>query len=195
MSKYNHEYFLNEKYNGDAKKVLKKYKYNSVDSIRKRVDECDNNSEDELKNIINEIVLWKLNRMVFVDKMTTSKLIELKNIKSAEDAITVDKDKVIMSMTCLLNSKGIRCPMASTIMHFFNPNVFPIFDQRAYRVIYKLDYKTSNNAKENVKMYMDYLEKCIIYYKNNNLDIFFPFSEIDKYLYQLDKEIGNKVKM
>lgn len=84
--------------------------------------------------------------------------------------------------------------MASTFLHFFNPNVFSIFDQRAYRVIYLNDYQASTIARINADLYMEYLEKCERYYNIRLSDSGIPFSEIDKYLYQLDIKAGNKAK-
>ena len=195
MSNYNFDDLVNEKFCGNPKKVLDKYKYNSVDSILKRIDNSEDNDIDELENIVNEIVLWKLNRMVFIDDDVLKELKMISNINSPSDAIGIDLNRTKRLVRGLIKSKGVKLPMASSLMHFFNPNVFPIFDQRAYRVIYLANYNANNNVENNIDLYVDYLKKCIAYYNKNQLDKFFPFSEIDKYLYQLDKEIGNKVKM
>ncbi len=194
MSKYDFEDFLKRKFNDNPQAVLTRYKYNSVDEIMERIDSNSDGDIDELRDIINEIVLWKLNRMVFVENSTLLELKDISIIETPEDVIRKDKDKVKSLLTHLLESKGVRLPMASTFMHFFNPTVFPIIDQRAYRVIYKKDYKDPYSIKEKVNTYIDYLQECLNYY-NVYLKDKIPFSEIDKYLYQLDKEIGNGVKM
>lgn len=194
MNKYDFETLLEEKFKGNPELVLKRYKYNKVDDIIERIESVEDNDINELHDIVNEIVLWKLNRMVFVDDSTLLELKDISNIKTPEDAIGCYLEKVKSLLTHLLESKGLRIPMASTFMHFFNPDVFPIIDQRAYRVIYKKDYKDSYSIKDKVATYIDYLKECINYY-NLYLKNKIPFSEIDKYLYQLDKEIGNGVKM
>lgn len=183
-----------ESFNNDPAKVLSKYKYQKVDSIVERIESVSDDDSLELNDIINAVALWKLNRTVHVSDETLTKLNSIKGIKSPNDAITSTREALEDLLTSLLESKGIRLAMASTFMHFFNQAVFPIFDQRAYRVIYKKDYVARFSTKYNVDLYVDYLQKCIEYY-NQNLVGSIPFSEIDKYLYQIDIEAGNDVKM
>ena len=194
MNKYNFEDFLNEKFDGNPQFVIERYKYSSTDKIMARINNATNDDVKEINDIVNEIVLWKLNRIVFLDDSTLHELKLISNVETPESAIGKDVDMVKSLLTHLLESKGLRIPMASTFMHFFNPSVFPIIDQRAYRVIYKKDYKDHYSIDERINTYIDYLKKCIEYYNLHLKDVI-PFSEIDKYLYQLDKEIGNKVKM
>ena len=124
MSKYDFEDFLKRKFNDNPQAVLTRYKYNSVDEIMERIDSNSDGDIDELRDIINEIVLWKLNRMVFVENSTLLELKDISIIETPEDVIRKDKDKVKSLLTHLLESKGVRLPMASTFMHFFNLKKF-----------------------------------------------------------------------
>lgn len=191
MNNYFFEEFFNKEFNGDANAVLAKYTYDDGEKIKERIKNSKNN-KNEIKDILNAIVLWKINRMIDVDDSIILELVSLSNINSKEDAIGKDVDKVKSILFKLLNSKGIRLAMASTFLHFFNPRVFPIFDQRAYRVIYKKDYKNIVSNDSKVNLYINYLKDCINYYEQHLKDKI-DFSVLDKYLYQLDKEIGNKI--
>jgi hypothetical protein len=195
MSKYNFSDLFESKFDNDPEKVLERYKYNKIDDIEMRIDKCNGDNANELKDIVNEIVLWKVNRMVSINDKTLQGLYELRKIKTVSEAIcSNDARAILRSLIC---SKGVRLAMASTFMNFFNPDIFPIFDQRAYRVIYEKDYiekaYSKNNIDEHVNIYFDYLQKCFLYHKEV-LEERIPFSKIDKFLYQLDKEMKNKIK-
>ncbi|MBO5337248.1 MAG: hypothetical protein J6A94_09005 [Lachnospiraceae bacterium] len=83
--------------------------------------------------------------------------------------------------------------MASTVLHFYFPNVYPIIDQRAYRELYGTDYpKNTFKVEVLVALYLKYIADCYKYQQKNCPEI--PFAKIDKVLYQLDKEKGNRVK-
>ena len=79
--------------------------------------------------------------------------------------------------------------MASTILHFFHPSTYLIMDQRAYRVIFKEEMPNNPSPQ----MYTMYLKKCVKYYKDQKLNPDIAFELLDRYLYQMDKEMKNKV--
>ena len=156
---------------------------------------------DGLKDIINQIVLWKINRQVFFDQDKTLlfDIITLKN-KEGFDRHTIHKqykDDVTDIIVRMLACPGIRLPMASTILHFFYPGVFLIIDQRAYRVIKKdeLNKVIKQNTKPMAcaEIYLEYMKACNEYYDDNSLKDDFDFSMLDRYTYHLDIEVGNKV--
>lgn len=193
MSNFDFDEIL-RRHNNDPTQILSKYNYNDGSDIFYKINSLNPGDINGLNAIIDKIVLWKLNRMVYIDDATIIQLYSLKEIKNADDALNLYRDEVYQVLVSLLNSKGVRLAMASTFLHFFNKNSFPIFDQRAYRVIYKRDYKASTVSETNAELYLDYLKKCIDYY-NDNLNGLIQFSELDKYLYQIDIEAGNRVKM
>lgn len=83
--------------------------------------------------------------------------------------------------------------MASTVLHFYFPDVYPIIDQRAYRELYGEEYpKYITKVEILVKIYMKYIADCHQYQQERCPEI--SFAKIDKVLYQLDKEKGFKVK-
>lgn len=62
----------------------------------------------------------------------------------------------------LISINGIGLPMASTILRFRNPDVFPIIDKRAYRVLMdkeRLSIYTSTNIDRQVEIYFEYIER------------------------------------
>lgn len=183
-----------EKYDNNPANILSKYSYESGDDIFEKINESSSDLE-ELKGIINCIVLWKLNRLVYIEDDVLLSLKNIQKIKSPKEVIDYHKEEVKRLLIDLLESKGVRLAMASTFLHFFNPEVFPIIDQRAYRVIFLEDYKPSFNVEKNAEVYMEYLEKCIKYYDEKLIGSLVQFCDIDKYLYQLDILASNRVKM
>lgn len=181
MCNFEYDDLIKKRFNNNPKEIFDKYTYDKGSELKDKIqksNKCD-------LNIINEIVLWKLNRRVEINDQTMKKLDNIKTLNNIAD------DKIEELLNALIESNGIGLPMASTILHFFNPKLFPIFDQRAYRVIYK---KQVNKSEYTAELYLDYLNKCKGYYKDNKLNnAGISFKDLDKYLYQLDKEIGNKV--
>ena len=84
------------------------------------------------QQIINEIVLWKVNRYAPVTKETIELLNKI-DANSTELEIKLTRE-VLKS---LLETKGIQLPMASTILRFKNEKIYQIIDQRVYRIINK----------------------------------------------------------
>lgn len=189
MQNFDFDDILNKKFDGDPKKVLGKYKYDYGNAIFKRIKNVGKSDYAELNNIANAIVLWKINRTPDINEKTFDKLLAVKNIKDIKSA----QKEIEEALKVLLDSKGIRLAVASTFLHFFNKDCFPIFDQRAYRVIYKKEYKSSTSVKKQIELYIDYLKECNKYYETKELKQHgIGFADIDKFLYQLDKEAGNK---
>ena len=186
-----------EKFNNNPRLILENYTYDKGEDIYTRLDSIKEDDVVELNNILNKIVLWKINRTVVVSDETLIALNKVRDIKNLADVINGNrKEEVERLLSNLINSKGVRLAMASTFLHFFNPDIFPIFDQRAYRVVNEKDYQapTALAPESDAKLNMEYLKKCDQYFKTELSGKGIRFSEIDKYLYQLDKEAGNKVK-
>jgi len=165
------EHFRNEKYNFQPKLTLK------LDAI----------SSDFNQEVINQIVLWKVNRYVEIDDGTLALLNKIK-----KDAVLFDEDLTREVLRKLLSTKGIQLPMASTILKFKNPNVYQIIDQRVYRFIYGKNLPNYfSSIDSQIDLYLGYLQKlhdaCI------EKDIEFKFS--DRIIYELDKEYNKEVKI
>ncbi len=174
-------------------RILERYKYESDENIKLRISESDRDNYQENRDIINAIVLWKLNRSVNISDETLSFLNDIDDLESPLDAL--DNKKVSTLIYNLLASKGIRLPMASTILHFYYPKIFPIIDQRAYRELMNEEfpnYLSKDKLKRYTDLYLDYIKKS--YEFNVTLCPGIPFENIDKILYQIDKEKGNRVR-
>lgn len=148
---------------------------------------------DDLKGdfnqkIINEIVLWKVNRFALIEPET----LELLNqIKKEDRVLNIELTRKILVQ--LLGYKGIRLAMASTILRFKNPNLYQIIDQRVYRFINGEELKYSlSNIEEQINVYLEYLEKLKRDCEGKDI----PFSEADRILYMMDKKhnSGKKLK-
>ena len=144
------------------------------------------------QNVINEIVLWKVNRYV---EMSKESLDLLNLLQSNTKVIDIELTKrVILS---LLNTKGIQLPMASTILRFRNPSIYQIIDQRVFRLLYNdrtLKVKSVNNKKNNdeqIDLYLKYLND--LHKVCCELDI--PFESSDRILYMADKRVNKNSKL
>ncbi len=157
--------------------------YNYQKELTSNLDKLDGQFNQEL---INEIVLWKVNRYA---KLTPETFTLLNQINKDSKEINTKLTKEIL--TNLLNTKGIRLPMASTILRFKNPNIYQIIDQRVFRFIYGEELKISSLVEVQTKMYLDYLTKlkevCSKYGIN--------FLNSDRELYQIDKEINKRIRL
>lgn len=157
-------------------------KYNYQPKLTEKLDKVNSGFNQEL---INEIVLWKINRYA---EMSNEALNLINKVDQKTKFIESDLTGEILME--LLNTKGIRLPMASTILRFRNPNIYQIIDQRVYRLIYGTELKLKASLNDNIIQYLDYLtdlrKVCDLYQ--------IPFSESDRILYEYDK-IANLEKI
>ncbi len=174
---------------------LKAYAYDRNSSlltreqIIERIQKCDFEDDQVGKDILNGIVTWKTDRRIYVDPDTIRDIKKLSSILTEVTYINSHRKEIERIWESLIKSPGIRAAMASTILHMFMPNVFPIIDQRAYRVIYE-DKEMPN--KISYSEYIEYVNKVVDYQKEKCSRI--DFKEMDKILFQIDKENGNHIK-
>ena len=164
------------------------YEYNYQTKL---ISKLDNASANFTQEIINEIVLWKVNRYADVDKHTLDLINEI-NVKSKKINIELTKE-ILMG---LLGTKGIQLPMASSILRFKNKYIYQIIDQRVYRTLYKKIFlpksSLSNRGKENnIHLYLKFLVDLKV--ECEKLKI--PFSNSDRILYMVDKRINWSLKL
>lgn len=171
--------------------ILERFTYDDETEIMDRISKADKTNYQENADIINSIVLWKMNRRPQVSETLIEAIYMLKAIKTPIEAVASELTaKVVTELLC---SKGMRLPMASTVLHFYYPDIYPIIDQRAYRELYGEEYpKNTSKVETLVALYVKYIGDCYQYQQKNCSEI--PFAKIDKVLYQLDKEKGFKVK-
>ena len=135
------------------------------------------------QDIINQIVLWKVNRYASIDTDTLGKL---NNLSKEDGEINIEFTRQILDK--LLNIKGIQLPMASSILRFKNPNIYQIIDQRVYRFIMGKDIKEPYSITKKIEYYLDYLNKLKSVCEEFKID----FSQSDRIFYELDKKINSK---
>ena len=172
--------------------VLKRYSYADDGEIINRIKNCTGKDERENRDIINSIVLWKINRQVDIG---TELFIAIKNLNIAPSIIKTKEKEIKEIVFDLLETKGVKIAMASTILKMFYPDSFPIIDQRAYRELNGEDLPDYYGASANQRyadLYFQYILDCYKY--NQSVCPNINFDDIDKVLYQLDLEKGNKVK-
>lgn len=146
----------------------------------------DNLEGDFNQDIINQIVLWKVNRYASIDEIVLDKLNKL---NKADKEIDFEFTREILDN--LLNIKGIQLPMASSILRFKNPNIYQIIDQRVYRYITGEDIKEPYAINKKIDYYIDYLKKLKSVCNEFNLD----FSQSDRIFYELDKKFNSDKKL
>jgi len=147
----------------------------------------DNIEADFDQSIINQIVLWKVNRY---SQLNESTLLLLNQIDKYNLILNIDLTEEILRN--LLSTKGVQLAMASTILRFKNPNVYQIIDQRVYRFIYgKIMPKYFSSIDIQVALYMEYLGKLREVCNHKQID----FILADRILYDLDKEYNKDEKI
>ena len=127
---------------------------------------------------INEIVLWKVNRYAQISEDCLNLLNQIDpNAEQLDEKIT----KEILAQ--LLSTKGIRMPMASTILRFKAPNVYQIYDQRVFRYLYGFNLTSSTIIEKQITTYIKYLKDLRKECQINDIQ----FTLSDRILYQADK--------
>lgn len=147
----------------------------------------DNIDVDFDQSIINQIVLWKVNRY---SQLNESTLLLLNQIDKHDLILNTDLTEEILRN--LLSTKGIQLAMASTILRFKNPNIYQIIDQRVYRFIYgKIMPKYFSSIDVQIELYLEYLEKLREVCHHKKID----FILADRILYDLDKKHNKEEKI
>ena len=170
-------------YNNHLNVFLKDYKYQP--DLTKKLDEYKNMQFDQ--SIINEMVLWKVNRYVKLPDDILKSFKQLKNLKNREHR------KAMQILLELLKIHGVDLPMASTFLRFYSPDVFQIVDRHAYRAVYGKDYPlyTGTAIEKKAEIYFKYLDDLIRLCQEKQL----KFKTIDRLLYEYDKQVNKGKKI
>ncbi len=140
------------------------------------------NKSDIQMDDIRRIALWKYDRIIEIDDMFCTQLYHV----ASKEKISIEHKEAQEIIAKLVSSEGVGFPLASTILKFINPDVFPIIDVRAYRAIYG---KKINYSQYNLKIYVEYAKR--IYAIRDRLQI--SLSEVDERLYEFDKKYNGKI--
>jgi thermostable 8-oxoguanine DNA glycosylase len=168
-------------FTGDLNQFLKEYNYQPA--VTERLDDLGNAPLNQ--EILNEIVLWKVIRYVFLDSPQMESLERLRDLNLGEHR------KADLTIRSLLNCRGVDLPMASTFMRFRNPRVFQIIDRHAYRAITDERHPLypSSSPNQKVSVYFDYLDRVIALCEKRNI----RFETVDRLLYIFDKRKNGKL--
>jgi thermostable 8-oxoguanine DNA glycosylase len=166
---------------GDLSAFLAQYHYQP--ELTGRLDNLENTAIDQ--SLVNEIVLWKVNRYVRISGDNIEQIEMLKVLQAGEH----EKGDEVLKV--LLNVNGVDLPMASTILRFTNPKVFQIIDRHAYRAVYGKKYPLyqSTPTERKISLYFDYIDDLIELCKLKGL----TFTTIDRLLYIFDKKNNGKL--
>jgi hypothetical protein len=175
-------------FNGDLSDFLKDYKYQQ--KLTPKLDDLEGVKLSP--ELVNEIVLWKVNRYVSLDVDQLHRLDTVATLKPGEHR------KALAILEELLGVPGVDLPMASTFLRFRNPSVFQIIDGHAYRAVYGEKYpfrpsgskKTFGDKNKKIVAYFDYLDKLIELCNRKTL----TFGTVDRLLYKFDKQENDKLK-
>lgn len=145
-------------------------------------------NSDFNQEIINEIVLWKVNRYASIKSETLDKI----NTVDQSDVLNKELTKEILTDLLNKSTRGIQLAMASTILRFKNPKVYQIIDQRVYRLLYSKELDIVRlGIDEQIEMYFQYLtdlKKASTKYK-------ISFEKSDRILYEADKRMNKAIPL
>ena len=130
-----------------------------------------------------------------------------KVVEITENALNFGDDKSRIKTLCWPNLNGVRVPVASTILTFYDPERYGVIDQHTSRSLYRNrgvleDVCGSSRFFEKKKLtgftVSDYLEYLRIIRKvakilSKSIGRHFTAREIEKTLWQEDKENGGKL--
>lgn len=169
-----------KKYHPEQDTLEFSFSYNDGETaaLHTKLNKSSSITEDDLRRVS----LWKSNRVLSVSETTLKKLNEL--------SVKIDlqlKDELVKEVIeNLVISQGIGFPMASAILKFIDPTVFPIIDVRAYRALTgKKPYYTTYSYEK----YIDYAEQLHELSKKLGR----PLREIDEQLYCYDQKHNGEI--
>ncbi len=178
MPKKSAKTYIKFNLNSDSLGYFFSYNDEETAALHSRV----NNNPDIDINDLRRISLWKIDRVLGVSEETLEKLRRLAELES----VIVTDPFVEEIIDDLVNSQGIGFPMASAMLKFIKPEIFPIIDVRAFRALrgVKPYYSTYTYKK-----YVGYTNDLIKMAKVLNR----PLREMDEQLYCFDQDKNGKI--
>jgi hypothetical protein len=167
------------KFSPDSDTLNYKFSYNDRETAA--LHSALNNDLVDLDGL-RRVSLWKLDRVLSVSDET---LKQLRALAKAKD-LMVDDDRSRKTIELLVGSAGVGFPMASAILKFIRPDVFPIIDVRAYRALTgsKPYYSTYSFVR-----YVKYAQALAEIAERTGL----PLNDIDEQLYCFDEKLNGKI--
>ena len=170
-----------DEWSDNINEFLSRYRYQPV--LTSKLDAIGAVAFDQ--KIVNEIVLWKVNRYAPLSDEAFLALNSIVNIRPRSHR------EAEQTLALLLKEPGVDLPMASTLLRFRNPAAFQIIDRHAYRAAFGEDYPlySGTGAARKVQVYFDYLDKLFKLAEQHKV----RFADLDRILYMFDKEINGKL--
>jgi hypothetical protein len=141
-----------------------------------------NNNSNLNINDMRRIALWKLDRVLNIP----DEIIENLNKLASDKNLSHRDDISIKTIKDLVKCEGVGFPMASSILKFIRPDIYPIIDVRAYRA---LKGKKLYYSSYTLDLYLDYVDNLVQFSKLFKM----PLKQIDEQLYEFDKKYNGKI--
>ena len=167
-----------KRWDGNLSDFMKDYRYQPV--LTAYLDGLGAKAFDQ--NVINEIVLWKVNRYANLSPNALNALNGVAKIKPES------RRKGAKVLSKLLQEPGVDLPMASTFLRFRNADAFQIIDRHAYRAVYGEDYPlySKSNEDQKIALYFLYLDELVKLAGAKHV----RFRDLDRVLYMFDKQVN-----
>jgi hypothetical protein len=120
------------RYDAGSDQLSFEFKYNLKE--KEKLNEIANRNGNVDIEILRRIALWKLDRVLEVSCATLERLQSL----ATDDHLRANSEATQSLIMELLDCAGVGLPMASTILKFLRPDIFPIIDVRAYRAFCRM---------------------------------------------------------
>jgi len=168
-------------WNGDLRAFLADYSYQR--ELTAKLDGLGGSPFDQV--LINEIVLWKVNRYALLQPTVLDALNKLAKAKPKSHRHAQHE------LAQLLSQSGVDLPMASTLLRFRNPHTFQIIDRHAYRAVTGDDYPlySASGVQKKIDVYFRYLDDLFDLAEKKDV----PFHHLDRILYVFDKHQNGKL--
>jgi hypothetical protein len=133
-------------------------------------------------NDLRRVALWKIDRVLNIPQEI---ILALSNLAKQKD-LDIHDEKTKKVISDLLQCDGVGLPMASTILKFLRPDIFPIIDIRSYRAIFG---KKIYSSQYSIEIYYNYIEEIYKIKEKTGLEL----ERIDEQLYEYDKKYTGKI--
>lgn len=132
------------------------------------------------QGVVNEIVLWRLNRYSPLQPQALQALNSLVGIAYQAHRQAAE------TLLLLLQQPGIDLSMASALMRFRNPQAFQVIDRRAYRALsgHHFPLFATSGLQKKADLYFSYLDDLVAFSAARGI----AFKDLDRILYVFDKE-------
>jgi thermostable 8-oxoguanine DNA glycosylase len=164
---------------GDLTEFLSDYRYQS--DLTRRLDAVGTAAFDQ--SLVNEIVLWKVNRYAPLEPDALAALNSAVQIEPGEHRTAHNV------LAILLRQQGVDLPMASTLLRFRKPTTFQIIDRHAYRAVAGVDYPLLPSDEQKTDLYFQYLDALVRLGQESGVS----FQTLDRILYVFDKQKNGRL--